>query len=90
METWKPIPELPHIQFSNLGRCYHPTKKRGDKYVNRNKSNNYVLCLGARGDIVTSWPLPAPKHLSNVIQCDQHYYGLMDAIGNCSYRLLRK
>lgn len=45
---------------------------------------------GARGDTVTSWPLPAPKHSSNVIQCNQHHYGLMDAIGNCSYRLLRK
>ena len=45
---------------------------------------------GARGDVVTSWPLPAPKHSSNGVQCNQHEYGLMDAIGNCSYRLLRK
>ncbi len=52
--------------------------------------NNVIKTIqGARGDVVTSWPLPVPKMLNNVKQCNQHVYGLMDAIGNCNYRLLR-
>jgi hypothetical protein len=41
---------------------------------------------GARGDIVTSWTLPAPKNIVNTTQCHQNLYGLMGAIGNCNYR----
>lgn len=51
--------------------------------------NTIKTIQGARGDKVTSFQLPAPIHSINTIQCNQGKYGLMDAIGNYNYRLLR-
>jgi hypothetical protein len=41
---------------------------------------------GARGDVVTSWHLPAPVTTVAAIQCAQNMYGLPGAVGRCNYR----
>jgi hypothetical protein len=48
----------------------------------------YTTIQGARGNAQPTWYLPMPmsKFIINKVQCNQHIYGLPDAIGNSKYR----